>query len=139
MILTKVGGESPNLVSRCHPEVGQFVSFLLINTFHWKLREAPSPVRYALFLDRQLWLRKIPILGGKSIDLHDGMHFVADLISNCFFEVNNVNILCFLGFQSSIECKRYWMVSNNCCLVVILVSIMITVGSILSGEFNGKC
>ena len=49
MILTEVGGESLNLASHWHPEVGQFVSFLLIHTFHWKLREAPSPVRYALF------------------------------------------------------------------------------------------
>ena len=99
---------------------------------------------FAIFLGRQLWLRKIrirnPIQGGKSIDLHDGMHFVADLISNCFFEVNNVNILCFLGFQSSIECKRYRMVSNDLFLALILAcTLMISVGSILSGEFDGKC
>ena len=99
-----------------------------------------TTINFAVFLDRQLWLRKIPILGGKSIDLPDGMHFVADLISNCFFEVNNVNILCFLGFQSCIECKRYWMVSNYCRLALILAcTLMISVGSILSGEFNGKC
>ena len=83
-----------------------------------------------------------PIQGGKSIDLHDGMRFVADLISNCFFEVNNVNILCFLGFHSCIECKRYPMVCTNCHLAVVrilLVCFMITVASITSGEFDGKC
>ena len=49
MILTEVGGENPHLASHWHLEVCQFVSLLLINTFHWKLREALSPVRYALF------------------------------------------------------------------------------------------
>lgn len=80
-----------------------------------------------------------PIQGGKSIDLHDGMRFVADLISNCFFAVNNVNILCFLGFLSSTESKRYWMVYPYLCIAVVgilLVCLMIAVGSILSGEFN---
>ena len=79
-----------------------------------------------------------PIQGGKSIDLHDGMRFVADLISNCFFEVNNVNILCFLGFQSSIKCN---IVNTNCHAFVgiLLVCFMITVGSNIYGEFNGKC
>ena len=207
MILIEVGEENPHLASHWHLEVCQFVSLLLISTSHWKLSEALSLVRYALFtvftsgvlnlrlekkqtinswkrhvlcdwalsnernrwefehvigivwgtkygqftpinfavfLDRQLLLRRIrirnPIQGGKSIDLHDGMHFVADLISNYFFEVNNVNILCFLGFQSCIECKRYWMVSNYCRLALILAcTLMISVGSILSGEFNGKC
>ena len=103
-----------------------------------------TPINFAVFLDGLLLLRKIrirnPIQGGKSIDLHDGMHFVADLISNCFFEVNNVNILCFLGFQSSVECKRYQMVYNDLFLALTLAcSLMIAVGFILSGEFNGKC
>ena len=207
MILTEVGGENPHLASHWHLEVCQFVSLLLISTSHWKLSEALSLVRYALFtvftsgvlnlrlekkqtinswkrhvlcdwalsnernrwefehvigivwgtkygqftpinfavfLDRQLLLRRIrirnPIQGGKSIDLHDGMHFVADLISNYFFEVNNVNILCFLGFQSCIECKRYRMVHNGLFLALILAcTLMISVGSILHGECNGKC
>ena len=83
-----------------------------------------------------------PIQGGKSIDLHDGMRFVADLISNCFFEVNNVNILCFLGFQSSIECMEDLTVYTSCFLAdmgIVPVCFMITVGPIISGEFNGKC
>ena len=36
-----------------------------------------------------------PIQGGRSIDLYDGICFIADLISNCFCEVNEVNVLCF--------------------------------------------
>ena len=49
MILIEVGEENPHLASHWHLEVCQFVSFLLINTFHWKLREALSQIRCALF------------------------------------------------------------------------------------------
>ena len=68
------------------------------------------------------------------------MRFVADLISNCFFEVNNVNILFYLESQVSIMSERYLMVFIHCIFAVvgIQVCLMMTVGSILVGEFNRK-
>ena len=68
------------------------------------------------------------------------MRFVADLISNCFFEINNVNILFFLDSQVSIMWERYLMVFIHCifAVVAIQVCLMMTVGSILVGEFNRK-
>ena len=68
------------------------------------------------------------------------MRFVADLISNCFFEVNNVNILFFLDFQLSIMWERCLMVFTQCILAVvgILTCFLMTVRSNLVGEFNRK-
>ena len=68
------------------------------------------------------------------------MRFVADLISNCFFEVNNVNILFFLDSQVSIMWQRYLMVLTHFIFAVvgILVYFMMTVGLIFVGEFNRK-
>ena len=68
------------------------------------------------------------------------MRFVADLISNCFFEVNNVNILFFLDFHISIMWERYLMVFTYCILAVvgILMYFMMTKRSNLVGEFNRK-
>ena len=68
------------------------------------------------------------------------MRFVADLISNCFFEVNNVNILFFLDFHISIMWERYLMVFTHCILAVvgILMYFMMTKRSNLVGEFNRK-
>ena len=68
------------------------------------------------------------------------MRFVADLISNCFLEVNNVNILFFLDSQVSIMWERYLMVFTHFILAVVgvLMCFMMTVGSILAGEFNRK-
>ena len=37
------------------------------------------------FLSLALAIAKNPIQGGKSVDLQDGMCFLAELISNCFF------------------------------------------------------
>ena len=68
------------------------------------------------------------------------MRFVADLISNCFLEVNNVNILFFLDSQVSIMWERYLMVFIHCIFAVVGIQVcfMMTVGSILVGEFNRK-
>ena len=78
-----------------------------------------------------------PIQGGKSIDLHDGMCFVADLISNCFFEINDVNILCFLGFQSS-TAVELCLICCLCLAVGVMLELSLVVIIYLSDEFNGK-
>ena len=73
------------------------------------------------------------------------MCFVADLISNCFFEVNDVNILCFLGFLFFIGVvmgllKKSRLVCAHFCLAVggTLIYSTNSLRSIISGEFTGK-
>ena len=97
------------------------------------------------FLFLALAIALNPIQGGKLIDLQDGICYLAELISNCFFEVNDVHILCFLGFLSLIrmvlvlllECLK---VCANFCHAHRgeLIYFAKFLGTISSGEFNGK-
>ena len=86
-----------------------------------------------------------PIQGGGSIDLYNGMCFLADLIANCHFGVNDVNILCFLGFLFFIWkvmelLWEYLMVCAHFCLAQKgrLIYLAKFLGSNLLGEFYGK-
>ena len=63
--------------------------------------------------------------------------FLADLISNCFFEVSDVNILYFLGFQSftgvvepPTECLFF------CLLITVTILFSFAMELLLLGEFN---
>ena len=73
------------------------------------------------------------------------MRFVADVISNFFFEVKDVNILCFLGFLFFIAVvigllKKSRLVCAQFCLAVggTLIYSTNSLRSIISGEFNRK-
>lgn len=65
--------------------------------------------------------------------------FLADLISNCFFEVNDVNILCFQGFQLFTDVEVNLMIDIYCGLTVgvMLVSCIALMFRIF-GKFDGK-
>lgn len=65
--------------------------------------------------------------------------FLADLISNCFFEVNDVNILCFQDFQSFTDVEVHLMFYMCCVLAVgvMLVSYIVPIFRIF-GKFDGK-
>ena len=63
--------------------------------------------------------------------------FLADLISNCFFEVNDVNILHFLGFQSFtdvVEPLKVGLFFGLITAVTLLFCVAVTL--LLFGEFN---
>ena len=65
--------------------------------------------------------------------------FLADLISNCFFEVGDVNILYFLGFQSFTGAVKPLTVSfffGLTAAVKLLFDVAMTLLSF--GESNGK-
>ena len=65
--------------------------------------------------------------------------FLADLISNCFFEVSDVNILYFLGFQSFtgvVEPPTVTLLIGLITAVLLLFCVVVTL--LLFGEFNGK-
>ena len=65
--------------------------------------------------------------------------FLADLISNCFFEVGDVNILYFLGFQSFTGVVEPLTVSfffGLTAAVKLLFDVAMTLLSF--GESNGK-
>ena len=73
------------------------------------------------------------------------MRFVAGLISNCFFEVNDVNILCFLGFLFFIGVvmgllKKSRLVCAHVCLAFggTLICSTNSLRFTIFGEFNGK-
>ena len=62
---------------------------------------------------------------------------LSDLISNCFFEVNDVNILYFLDFQSFTgvvepltECLLFGLITA----ITLLFGVVVT--PLLFGEFN---
>ena len=97
------------------------------------------------FLFLSLAIALNPIQGGKLIDLQNGMCFQADLISNCFSEVNDVNILCFLGFLFIIGMvmKLLWKYLMPCAYFCLgqrgrLIYLAKSVASNLRGEFNEK-
>lgn len=86
-----------------------------------------------------------PIQGGGSIDLYAGMCFLAYLISNWHFEVNDINILCFLDFLFFIWkvmelLWKYLMVCAYFCLAQKgrLIYLAESVWSNLPSEFYGK-
>ena len=63
--------------------------------------------------------------------------FLADLISNCFFEVSDVNILYFLGFQSFtdvVELLTASVLFGLITAVTLLLCVAMTL--LLFGEFN---
>ena len=65
--------------------------------------------------------------------------FLAALISNCFFEVSDVNILYFLGFQSFTGVVVPPTVSLLFGLITaVLLLFCLAVTLLLFGEFNGK-
>ena len=65
--------------------------------------------------------------------------FLADLISNCFFEVNDVNILCFQGFQSFTDVKVHPKFDMNHTLDVgVILALCIVLLFCILGKFGGK-
>ena len=65
--------------------------------------------------------------------------FLADLISNCFFEVGDVNILYFLGFQSFtgvVEPLTVSLFFGLIAAVTLLFCVAMTL--LLFSEFDGK-
>ena len=65
--------------------------------------------------------------------------FLADLISNCFFEVGDVNILYFLGFQSFtgvVEPLTVSLFFGLTAAVTLLFCVAMTL--LLFSEFDGK-
>ena len=65
--------------------------------------------------------------------------FLADLISNCFFEVNDVNILCFQGFQSFTDVKVHPKFDMNRALEVgVMLALCIVLLFCILGQFGGK-
>ena len=63
--------------------------------------------------------------------------FLADLISNCFFEVSDVNILYLLGFQSFtdvVEPLYVRLFFGHITAVTLLFCVAVTL--LLFGEFN---
>ena len=65
--------------------------------------------------------------------------FLADLISNCFFEVNDVNILCFQGFQQFADAQvhlRFAMCCGLAAEVMLVLCIVLTFFTF--GKFGGK-
>ena len=63
--------------------------------------------------------------------------FLADLISNCFFEVSDVNILYFLGFQSFADVVEPLNVGLFFCLITAVTLLFCAaVTLLLFGEFN---
>ena len=61
------------------------------------------------------------------------MCFVADLISNCFFEVNDVYILCFPDILS----VRFWLARYLLFYLPMVIALLLLY-IIFDGEFNGK-
>ena len=63
--------------------------------------------------------------------------FLADLISNCFFEVSDVNILYFLGFQSFTDVVEPLTASVFFGLITAVTLLLcVAVTLLLFGEFN---
>ena len=64
--------------------------------------------------------------------------FLADLISNCFFEVNDINILCFQGPQSFTVVEEHRMLIIYCTVVGVMQVLCIAVMFRIFGKFDGK-
>ena len=64
--------------------------------------------------------------------------FLADLISNCFFEVNDINILCFQGPQSFTDVEEDRMLIIYCTVVGVMQVLSIALISFMIGKFGGK-
>ena len=62
--------------------------------------------------------------------------FLADLISNCFFEVNDVNVLCFQGFQSFTDAEVH--LKFDVCHS-LAVGVMLVLNIVLIFRIFGKC
>ena len=64
--------------------------------------------------------------------------FLADLISNCFFEVNDINILCFQGLQSFTDVEEHRMFIIYCTVVGVMQVLFIALIFYMIGKFGGK-